>query len=67
MSNIKDSYVFVESKSQDQTCIGIKGGKFAGVSGFGKINMPIAKSINASMSSPTSINLNIKYPMSLIK
>ena len=29
MSNIKDSYVFVESKSQDQTCIGIKGGKFA--------------------------------------
>ena len=31
MSNIKDSYVFVESKSQDQTCIGIKGGKFAGV------------------------------------
>ena len=42
-------------------------GKFAGVSGFGKINMPIAKSINASMSSPTSINLNIKYPMSLNK
>ena len=42
-------------------------GTFAGVSGFGKINMPIAKSINASMSSPTSINLNIKYPMSLIK
>ena len=42
-------------------------GKFAGVSGFGKINIPIAKSINASMSSPTSINLNIKYPMSLIK
>ena len=31
MSNIKESYVFVESKSQDQTCIGIKGGKFAGV------------------------------------
>ena len=31
MSNIKDSYVYVESKSQDQTCIGIKGGKFAGV------------------------------------
>ena len=42
-------------------------GKFAGVSGFGKINMPIAKSINASMSIPTSINLNIKYPMSLNK
>jgi len=31
MSNIKESYVFVESKSQDQTCIDIKGGKFAGV------------------------------------
>ena len=31
MSNIKESYVFVESKSQDQTWIGIKGGKFAGV------------------------------------
>ena len=31
MSNIKESYVYVESKSQDQTCIGIKGGKFAGV------------------------------------
>ena len=31
MSDIKDSYVYVESKSQDQTCIGIKGGKFAGV------------------------------------
>ena len=24
MSNIKDSYVYVESKEQDQTCIGIK-------------------------------------------
>ena len=31
MSNIKESYVYVESKKQDQTCIGIKGGKFAGV------------------------------------
>tara|TARA_Y100000817_G_scaffold274994_1_gene235590 strand:+ start:250 stop:549 length:300 start_codon:yes stop_codon:yes gene_type:complete len=31
MSKIKESYVYVESKSQDQTCIGIKGGKFAGV------------------------------------
>ena len=31
MSNIKESYVYVESKTQDQTCIGIKGGKFAGV------------------------------------
>ena len=31
MSNIKESYVYVESKTQNQTCIGIKGGKFAGV------------------------------------
>ena len=31
MSNIKESYVYVESKKQDQTCIGIKGGKYAGV------------------------------------
>ena len=31
MSNIKESYVFVESKKEDQTCVGIKGGKFAGV------------------------------------
>ena len=31
MSNIKESYDYVESKTQDQTCIGIKGGKFAGV------------------------------------
>ena len=31
MPNIKESYVYVESKKQDQTCIGIKGGKYAGV------------------------------------
>ena len=40
-------------------------GIFAGVNGFGKINMPIAKTINSNMSSPFNINLNIKYPMSL--
>ena len=28
---MKDKFVYVESRSQDQTCIGIKGGKFAGV------------------------------------
>ena len=40
MSNIKDSYVFVESKSQDQTCIGIKGGKFIGVIyKYGKVSL----------------------------
>ena len=40
MSDIKDSYVYVESKSQDQTCIGIKGGKFAGVVyKYGKVSL----------------------------
>ena len=29
--SIRDKFVYVESKSQDQTCIGIKGGKLAGV------------------------------------
>ena len=28
---MRDNFVYVESRSQDQTCIGIKGGKFAGV------------------------------------
>ena len=42
-------------------------GVFAGVNGFGKINMPIAKTINSNMSSPLNISLNIKYPMSLKK
>lgn len=42
-------------------------GKFAGVSGFGNINMPIAKSINSEINTPLNIILNIKYPMSLKK
>ncbi len=42
-------------------------GVYAGVSGFGEISMPIAKTINSNMSSPLNINLNIKYPMSLNK
>lgn len=42
-------------------------GVFAGVNGFGEINMPIVKTINSNMSSPLNINLNIKYPMSLNK
>ena len=29
--SIRDKFVYVESGSQDQTCIGIKTGKFAGV------------------------------------
>ena len=42
--SIRDKFVYVESKSQDQTCIGIKGGKFAGVVykygkvSFGEVN-----------------------------
>jgi len=40
MSNIKESYVFVEAKTQDQTCIGLKGGKFAGVIyKYGKVSI----------------------------
>ena len=40
MSDIKDSYVFVESKSHDQTFVGIKGGKFAGVIyKYGKVSL----------------------------
>ena len=42
-------------------------GVFAGVDGFGEINMPIAKTINSNMSSPLNINLDIKYPISLNK
>ena len=42
-------------------------GKFAGIIGFGKINMPIAKTLNSKISSPLDIALNIKYPMSLNK
>ena len=42
-------------------------GKFAGVSGFGEINMPIAKAINSKISRALNISLNIKYPMSLKK
>ena len=42
-------------------------GVFAGVNGFGEINMPIAKTINSNMSIPLNINLKMKYPMSLKK
>ena len=42
-------------------------GRFAGVSGFGKINMPIAKTINAEISNYLTITLDIKYPLSLKK
>ena len=42
-------------------------GVFAGVSGFGKINMPLAKSINSNSSFPMSLNMKIKYPLTLNK
>ena len=29
--SIKDKYVYLTADKEDQTCIGIKGGKFAGV------------------------------------
>jgi len=31
MQNIKDKYVYLTTEKEDQTCIGIKGGTFAGV------------------------------------
>ena len=50
MSNIKESYVFVESKSQDQTCIGIKGGKFAGVVyKYGKVSFAKEEDKNGNL------------------
>ena len=42
-------------------------GRFAGVNGFGKINMPLAKTINSKISNYLTINLDIKYPLSLKK
>ena len=42
-------------------------GKFSGVDGYGKINMPIVKTITSEISSPTKILLSIKYPLSLKK
>ena len=37
--SIRDKFVYVESRSQDQTCIGIKTGKFAGaVYKYGKVS-----------------------------
>ena len=42
-------------------------GRFAGVSGFGEISMPLAKTINSEMNTPLNMILNIKYPMSLKK
>ena len=57
----------------DASCVGklkvIQGvGFFAGVSGFGKISMPLAKSfIDNKLSNLMTMKLKIKYPLSLKK
>jgi hypothetical protein len=42
-------------------------GDFAGVSGYGKIKMPLAKTMNKEISLPMELIINIKYPESLKK
>ena len=57
----------------DAKCVGklniVQGvGLFAGVSGFGKISMPLAKSfIDNKLSNLMTMKLKIKYPLSLTK
>ena len=57
----------------DAKCVGklniVQGvGIFSGVSGFGNISMPLAKSfINHNLSTQMTIKLKIKYPLSLKK
>ena len=59
--------------NKDASCQGkvnlIKGyGVFSGISGFGKIDMPLATSlIKEELSKSMSINIKIKYPLSLKK
>ena len=48
--SIRDKFVYVESKSQDQTCIGIKGGKFAGVVyKYGKVSFAKEEDENGNL------------------
>ena len=48
--SIRDRFVYVESKSQDQTCIGIKGGKFAGVVyKYGKVSFAKEEDKNGNL------------------
>ena len=48
--SIRDKFVYVESKSQDQTCIGIKGGKFAGVVyKYGKVSFAKEEDKNGNL------------------
>ena len=57
-NNIKESYVYVESKKQDQTCIGIKGGKYAGVVyKYGEVTIPDEKTLDENQ----HLRLKFKY------
>ena len=48
--SIRDKFVYVESKSQDQTCIGIKEGKFAGVVyKYGKVSFAKEEDKNGNL------------------
>ena len=48
--SIHDKFVYVESESQDQTCIGIKGGKFAGVVyKYGKVSFAKEEDKNGNL------------------
>ena len=48
--SIRDKFVYVESKSRDQTCIGIKGGKFAGVVyKYGKVSFAKEEDKNGNL------------------
>ena len=55
----------------DAACVGklniVQGvGLFAGVSGFGSISMPLAKTfINNQLSTPMTVKLKVKHPLSL--
>ena len=48
--SIRDKFVYVESESQDQTYIGIKGGKFAGVVyKYGKVSFAKEEDKNGNL------------------
>tara|TARA_B100000614_G_C14381289_1_gene425678 strand:+ start:434 stop:754 length:321 start_codon:yes stop_codon:yes gene_type:complete len=48
--SIREKFVYVESKSQDQTCIGIKEGKFAGVVyKYGKVSFAKEEDENGNL------------------
>ena len=48
--SIRDKFVYVTTKEQDQTCIGIKGGKFAGVVyKYGKVSFAKEEDENGNL------------------